>query len=125
LGLLLAPQLAEISTFRGDSAISKFYIAKSYSNFLQKWSSLPELAFSARHKQLQQLQRIHELEEFHEIVDFVRNFRSAESAKRLIKEWRTRYEFNEKPEIIILLLLGIHHQNMTMLLFGTPWFTNE
>eukprot|EP01125_Pyxidicula_operculata_P008002 TRINITY_DN2699_c0_g1_i1.p1 TRINITY_DN2699_c0_g1~~TRINITY_DN2699_c0_g1_i1.p1 ORF type:complete len:2900 (-),score=828.74 TRINITY_DN2699_c0_g1_i1:54-8009(-) len=86
-------ELSNIYLFKDETALSKFYVNKSYNQFLERWSNLPVLALEARHKLLQKLQFLYEIEEFHDVIqDSSRSFfETLNGPKHMLKRWRLRF----------------------------------
>jgi len=101
LAFTFPSQMAHIHAMRKELGVSQSGVSRFYDLFLSRWSSLPELAFNARHHLLQSLQYVQELNEFVEFILNDQNFRSLHPINALIAEWRNRYPSPKYDSIVV------------------------
>jgi DNA-dependent protein kinase catalytic subunit len=96
-----SPELAFMSIARDDLDRARFYVIRSFQQFLAKWTSLHPLANAARHQALQPLQKVVEMEEFLSFVADGRNFETMTPVNTLLGNMRSRWPSPRLDNVLV------------------------
>ena len=79
--------MARLYSLIDDSGRARYFTSLCYRNFINKWSSLPEIALEARHRQLQSILIPFEVDQYLNFAADQRNFDSSESLRSFVADW--------------------------------------